>query len=249
MELDWTTFILEMINFLILTWLLSHFLYRPVMNILRRRQQAIRQQLDDARDTQTRADNLKQRYETRLSDWEQERSQARQTLQGDLDEERRQRLKALQSELEQERDKARSADAHRLHEQQLALETQALLQGAAFCTRLLTRVASPELEQRLLQLTLDDLRQLDPAQRTTLEEAYRQSHHKIRVVSAFPLSQQGLAQLEQVFKDLFASSPNCSFALEPALIAGVRLHIGPWSLQANLQDELKFFTEASHARG
>jgi len=246
-ELDWTTFLLEMINFLILAWLLSHFLYRPVMDILRRRQQAIRQQLDDARDTQTRAEALRQRYEARLGDWEQEKAAVRQQLQSDIAEERSQRLQALQTELAQARDKASIADERKLHERQLTIETQALLQGAAFCARLLGRVASPELEQTLLGLAIEDLQRLPEAQLGTLQQAYRQSRQQIRIVSAYPLSQQGRSQLQQAFTTLFGAEPDCVFHQEPALIAGVRIHIGPWTLQANLQDELKFFTEAAHA--
>ena len=34
MELDWTTFVLEVINFLVLVWILRRYLYRPVLNTL-----------------------------------------------------------------------------------------------------------------------------------------------------------------------------------------------------------------------
>ena len=37
MELDWTTFILEIINFLVLVWILHRFLYQPVMNVIAQR--------------------------------------------------------------------------------------------------------------------------------------------------------------------------------------------------------------------
>ena len=34
MNIDWTSFSLEIINFLVLVWLLKHFLYKPVMDII-----------------------------------------------------------------------------------------------------------------------------------------------------------------------------------------------------------------------
>ena len=39
MGLDTTTFVLEIVNFLILLWLLNRFLYRPVQAAIARRQQ------------------------------------------------------------------------------------------------------------------------------------------------------------------------------------------------------------------
>ena len=43
MGLDLTTFVLEIVNFLVLLWLLSHFLYRPVQAAIARRQQQAEQ--------------------------------------------------------------------------------------------------------------------------------------------------------------------------------------------------------------
>ena len=37
MEVDWTTFALEIINFLILVWILKRFFYHPVLDIIARR--------------------------------------------------------------------------------------------------------------------------------------------------------------------------------------------------------------------
>jgi F-type H+-transporting ATPase subunit b len=41
MELDWTTFALEIINFLALIWILKRFLYRPVLATLGQRRAGI----------------------------------------------------------------------------------------------------------------------------------------------------------------------------------------------------------------
>lgn len=66
MQIDWTTFTLEIINFLVLVWILQRFLYRPVLNALDKRAARMRQQAEDAADARTKAEALKQQYETRL---------------------------------------------------------------------------------------------------------------------------------------------------------------------------------------
>ena len=45
MEFNWTTFSFEIINFLILVWILQRFLYKPVTNAIARRKAAIESQL------------------------------------------------------------------------------------------------------------------------------------------------------------------------------------------------------------
>ena len=41
MELSWSTFFLEIINFLVLVWILKRFLYKPVMDVIARRREGI----------------------------------------------------------------------------------------------------------------------------------------------------------------------------------------------------------------
>ena len=90
MELNWSTFILEIINFVILVWLLKHFFYKPVMNIIEKRKQNIEDTLAKAETVRTDAESLKSQYENRLEDWEKEKAAARLELHKDIEKERKQ---------------------------------------------------------------------------------------------------------------------------------------------------------------
>jgi len=48
LELSWSTFLLEIINFLVLVWILKHFLYKPVLDVIARRRSGIEKTLADA---------------------------------------------------------------------------------------------------------------------------------------------------------------------------------------------------------
>ena len=85
MEFDGTTFALEIINFLVLVWLLQHFLYKPVMTAIAQRQAGIEKILADAQATRSAADALKLQYENRTAEWEQEKADARRQLQQEME--------------------------------------------------------------------------------------------------------------------------------------------------------------------
>ena len=87
MELNWSTFLLEIINFLVLVWILKHFLYKPILDVIARRRAGIEDRLAKAQQLHDEADTLKAEYENRLVDWEHERQQARVTLAQELNEE------------------------------------------------------------------------------------------------------------------------------------------------------------------
>ena len=50
MELSWSTFILEVINFIVLVFILKHFFYKPVLNAIARRRESIDKTMEDARE-------------------------------------------------------------------------------------------------------------------------------------------------------------------------------------------------------
>jgi F-type H+-transporting ATPase subunit b len=104
LELNWSTFILEMINFLILIWILKRFFYKPVLDVIARRRAGIDETLANAQSLHDEAKELQKQYENRLADWDQERREARKTLDDKIQVERQRQMSALQNTLEEERE-------------------------------------------------------------------------------------------------------------------------------------------------
>ena len=48
MPIDWFTVVAQILNFLVLVWLLKRFLYRPVLDAVERRQERVRKSLSEA---------------------------------------------------------------------------------------------------------------------------------------------------------------------------------------------------------
>jgi len=248
LQLDWSTFLLEVINFLILVWLLKRFLYQPVLNIIEQRRRKIDDTLDQATQAQQEAQALKTQYETRLSDWQEEKRGLLEKLEQETSRERSKRLQQLDEELEQQRLKDQSRNQQLQAQWRSHAENEALQQGAAFATRLLKSLGGPELDLRLHQLFIEQLADLPQAEMQKLREGWEDGETGIEVFSAVPLDkaqQQSIRQaLEQV---LGPAHGNWNFSVDKALLSGLRVSAGGWMLQANLQDELRFFTESAVA--
>lgn len=243
MEFDWSTFILEVVNFLILLWILKRFLYVPVLTVIRQRKAAVDQAVSEAQATRQESLALKQQYENRLVDWEREKEQAREQLREELAAERARLLEGLRQSLEQEREKARVLDQRRQDELLQSLEQQAVRHGGEFVARLLARLASPELEARIVEAALQDLAALSPDRLQTVQRALGEG--AARVTSAFPLGEAQRGALAEKLDALAGTGLRLEFHEDPALVAGLRIGAGPWVLRANLADELGFFTEAA----
>lgn len=248
MEINLTTFILEIVNFLILVWLLRRFLYNPVMGVIERRQRRIAETVATAEAKQQEAAQTEAQCKRRLAELEQEREAAREALAQEINAERERLTQAMRAEVEQEREKARFLSRKQEAEAERRQQEAAMGQGVRFATRLLSRLASPELEARLVELTLQDLRALPEGRIEALRCAYREGEVSgVEITSAYPLDERQRGALVEVLEMLLQHAvPACRFQEDRALIAGLRINIGPWVLHANLHDELGFFAEAGH---
>ena len=66
-SLDWQTIIIQLINLGIQILLFKKFLYKPVMNIIKKRQGLVDKPIKEAEDAKQKALSMKQEYETNLS--------------------------------------------------------------------------------------------------------------------------------------------------------------------------------------
>jgi F-type H+-transporting ATPase subunit b len=243
-ELNWPTFFLEIINFLVLVWILKRFLYRPVLEAVFQRKAVIDKTLGDANAKDAGAQALVQQYQNRLAAWENERAKLRAAVSEEIVVQRAQMMAALENSLKQEREKARVLEDRRLNELQNKAEDEGVAKGVQFTARLLARAASSELETRLVSLALEDLPLLSDEQIRALRSVSQQAGLQVKVTSAFPLSAPQRSVIAQRLKEVTQDGVAVEFNEDSSLLAGLRISVGPWVLRANLEDELEFFAEA-----
>lgn len=246
MELNLTTFILEIINFLILIWLLQRFFYQPVLNVITKRKASIDQAVTEAARAREEAAALQKQCNEHLSRWEHEKRLARERLQQEITAQRTKMLDELYKSLEEERQKNRIIEERRKADEQLKIESLALHNAAAFASMLLKGAAGPELERRLFELLLERLQKLPAATVGNLRANHDEDPVAIAVFSAYPLAGEQRAELQQRLAALLGKNLFYEYRHDPELIAGLRITIGAWVLGVNLQDELQGFTQFAH---
>jgi len=242
MQLDLTSFVLELINFAVLVWILHRFLYKPVLAAIDRRRALVERSLAEAKTARDEAGTLKAQVEERLASWERERAEAKGKLAAELAAQRAKGLADTAHAAEQERARLAALQAKEEAERRRADEQHALEQAAAFASRLLERLSGPELDARLVELLAADLAALPEDKRRSLAEAARAAGGSVAVLSARPLSEAARRRLEQALSQQLGVECRAQYAVDAALLGGVRVALGPWLLQADLSDELRFFS-------
>jgi F-type H+-transporting ATPase subunit b len=244
-ELSWSTFLLEIINFLVLVWILKRFLFNPVRKVIARRRMEIDKRIQDTEALQVEAATLKQQYEERLSDWEAEKRQLHQALKQALEAEKADRLSEIAAQVEKERERSRVVQARQQEEWRRGMEETALRQGALFASRLLQAGAGAETEVALIERAIADLEELGQAR---IESFQTEQSEKadIRITSAYPVCAQQQQRLQSQLARLFSAARPIRFEQDETLLAGIRIASGNWLLSCNIKDELRGFAELDH---
>src|SRR5580704_2922901 len=74
MLIDWFTVGAQALNFLILVWLLKHFLYKPILNAIDAREKLIAGKLTDADAKETEAQKERDEFQKKNEEFDQQRS-------------------------------------------------------------------------------------------------------------------------------------------------------------------------------
>lgn len=245
MSFDWTTFFLEIVNFLVLVWLLHRFFYRPVLGVVEARRAESLKMLEEAARRQQEADRALTDYREKVAAWEKERAAAWVRLDDELAREREARLKALDKTLAAERERREALDAKSRETRERELEARAVRAAATFAARFLDRLAGPELENRLVDLALEELERRGAELAQRLRPVLAEAGARVRVVTVHPLDEVRRAAFTRALTDLAGKRIEPVFEEDSTLKAGVSMMAGSWVLAANLRDELGFFAQVA----
>lgn len=244
MEFSWTTFIFELINFLVLVWILKRLFYRPILELIAKRKKTIEDTVRHAEELREQAKQFEQKYQSRLEEWEKEKESWRKKFEKELAEEKEKRQQALEESLKKTQEKFEAQQKKLFLEQSRKNEQKALELAGRFGTRLFRRFASYELEHKICNLFFEDLSKLSLEKIKQVQKALdHESDQSLMVETAFPLDDNQKQEMKSKLQKTLGLSSQIQFNQNPELLAGIALSAGSFLLEANLKSELNFFTQ------
>lgn len=219
MSIDWWTIGLQAINVLILVWLLGRYFWRPVADIIAKRQAAAKELLESARTRRDQADATLAEVVQLRATMAQQRADLLAKAQGEIEQMRAQHLllaaqqaQAVLGAAQVELARRQAAAEHiwREHAAQLAV---------SIAQRLAARLDSAAVREAFLGWLLHDLRVLPEV---TLQALARTGNAD--VISAMPLDAVEQAHHAEQIGAALGTPMALTFSTDPALIAGLELH-------------------------
>lgn len=234
MLIDWFTVIAQVVNFLILVWLLKRFLYKPILHAIDAREKRIATELADADAKKTEAQKERDAFQHKNEEFDQQRAALLSQAADEAQAERQRLLDAARQESDGLR--AKRQEALRSEQQSLseALARRAREEVFAIARKALADLAGATLEERMADAFLRHLRELDDEAKEALAKALKTSSGPVLVRSAFDLPSEQRAAVQHALDETFSAESQVRFETEPDLVSGIEIsangHKVAWSI-------------------
>ena len=238
MLVDWFTVIAQVVNFVILVWLLKRFLYQPILRAIDAREQRIASALADA--DAKNAEAKKERDEFRLKN--EAFDQQRAALLSKATEEAKAERQRL---LDEAREAAEALSAKRMETlrndadnlgRAISLRTQQ--EVFAIARQALTDLATTSLEERLGEVFIRRLREMDGPAKASLAKALNTAAEPALVRSAFDLPAKPRAAIQNALNETFSAEIQVRFETAPDLVSGIELTSNGQKVAWSIADHL-----------
>ena len=223
MLIDWFTISAQALNFLILVWLLNRFLYKPILNAIDAREKRIAAELADADAKKAEAQKERDGFQHKNEEFDRQRAAL---LTKATDEAKAERLRLIDEArkaadaLTARRAETLQSDARNLNQ----VITRRMQQEVFAITRkALADLATTSLEERMGEVFISRLRNMDGKAKESLAGAIKTMTEPALLRSAFDLPVEQRAAIQKALNETFSAEIHIRFETAPDLVSGIEL--------------------------
>src|ERR1700679_1242156 len=211
MLIDWFTVAAQVVNFLILVWLMKRFLFKPITKAIDEREKRIATELADADAKKTDAEKERVEFENKNKDFDQQRA----ALMSKATEEGKAEHSRLFDQARKDADGLRSGQAAALRSDQTRLSGEITRVAGekvfAITRKTLSDLANVSLEERIGEVFTRRLRALNGNDREVLGVALKTTSEAAWVRSAFDLPAEQKAAIQNALNETFSAVVRIQF--------------------------------------
>lgn len=251
MQINWWTFGLQALNFLVLCWLLWRFLYRPVKEVIEKRKELTEHAFAEADKRQAELETAQRGLEEERAAMAQERQDMLKKVHAELEAERSKLLEEAKREAEGLLKTARESIGDEREAALRELRAQVNALAVELASGLLREAGSSASADVFLEKLEGQLENMPTDERERLRKDLEPEGARLTVVTAVPLT----AEEEEAWRDRLGRSlgrkDKTDFVTDAGILGGAELrspHVAlkfTWADQLNKARELLGKDEAS----
>jgi F-type H+-transporting ATPase subunit b len=234
MQIDWITVSAQIVNFLILVWLLHRFLYQPVIRAMDRREQRVAERLNNAEQREQQAQEQRLQYENKVQELSRQREAILLTAKEEAEQEKLKLLDQAREEVNEQRKHWQWQMEQEKQEFLSNLRHQGATAIQSIARKALSDLANVKLEEHIVEAFIQRLKSLDKESRKTFSD----SSGPMRIATVFELDASDRGRITRAVHDYIAEGMDTEYTQSPELLCGIEMSSGARQLSWNLADYL-----------
>jgi len=247
MKINWFTVIAQLVNFLILVWLMKRFLYKPILNAIDEREKKIAGLLADAENKKAIAEKEQADFKQKNEQFNQEKKGLMDKAITDTDEERKKLMETVRNEAVALSTKQENSLKEMYEHLNRDILQKTQKEVFAISRKALTDLASVSLEEQSVNLLIKRLNELGEDDKNKFIASFKSGPNPVLVQSAFALLPKQQTEIQQSVKDILGTDTQFQFSITPETISGIELSANglklSWSISGYLNALEKSITE------
>jgi len=237
MHVDWWTLTLQTVNALVLIWILARFFFRPVSDIIARRQKEAGKILADADALRRQAGDARLGADRVQAEVAAAREQLIDDARHEAERKRSELVAQAASDIAKLRTEAEASIACDRAAMETAVIEHASRLSVDIALRLLQRVSPNADLDVFLKAACAQARQLSPQMRAAFT-APQTNGEALEVTTAVDLSAEEASCVRLALEHAFGTALTVAFRCDPRVVAGIELHSPHASIRSSWREDL-----------
>jgi F-type H+-transporting ATPase subunit b len=236
MKFNIWTFLFQVINFLVLLFILKRVLYKPIREIIEKRRSLIQQRIEEAEKTKKEAMELKENYQHDMDGLHELKSRMLEKMNEEVEQERKKLIGRAEEEAARviEKEKAVFDTEKARHEAEL--KDKAIEAVTLFAANLLKDVADEDLHKSIYEKLFMELRGI-ASHMPEIKEKDRPL--TVDLITAYPLSEAEIKKFKDAIESLLSQSVLFNTIIDSSLIAGIKIKAHDMVYDLSLSGQIK----------
>jgi len=246
MLIDWFTVAAQVVNFLILVWLLKRFLYKPILDTIDEREKKVKDRLNDAEAKKNEAEKKREDFQHKKDDLDKHRTETLNQAKADANVERQRLLDAARKEYDEKRSQYNDSLLHEEEQLIQVLSSRTRKEVFAIARKTLADLAGTQVEESIVNISIQRLSELNSQEKERLVADFRSAPRPVIVRTSANLLPEQQAAVEKALEDVLGAKPQCQFETLPDLIGGIEITLGGKKIAWSISDYLASLENSVH---
>ncbi len=239
MLIDWFTVAAQIINFLILVFLLKRFLYGRIIKAMDKREEKIASRIKEAESKHREAEKELEEYRSKSQEMDKKKEELLSRARNQAESRKEELLQEARQELNRQRQKWQDSIQKEKEYFIRDMKQQTADQFFSLSRRALKDLAGAELEKQMVETFLQRITEIGEDKKRDMAGLLGEGNAEAVVVTSSPLAEGAVDRITKALHEVLNSDAEIQFQTSAEILSGIELRINGYKVAWNLDHYLE----------